>query len=286
MTSRTRILSLAGAAWFLYGLGTYLAVLPQVPPGGYDRMAVLKLVRTGVGFGIGVLLILVLRHVRRSHGNSGAIGVIMAFMVVVAGYGWLALYHGLTAGLRGPEFFPLDPATLPRLGINYVVVLLAWTVGVNMWVGWEGEGVPRVEGMDSGGDVAVPDTGSLSGDVDAGPLAERKRLDVDDHVYLRLDSSMELLRVSDIHAILADGDYTTVVRDGEGDGLSDRSMREWEAALPTRAFARIHRSVIVNLASIARMEDRPNGGKRVFLRGGRSVSMSRRYESLLRKQLS
>ncbi len=271
-----RFFALATVAWLVYGVGTFLAVLPEVSPGGYDRMAALKLIRTSTGFAVAAGLLAAYARLRPFRAGVTAALVTALLFSMAGGYLWLGLYYGLTTTLRGPDFFPMEPSELPRTGIDHTVVLLAWSATALWWLRSRKTAAVSTAGAASPGKQgATPE--------ETGP--EPERLEPRDHVYLRLDDSMELLQVSEILAILADGDYTTLVRDGGRNGLSDRSMKAWEAALPERNFARIHRSVIVNLSRVERLEDRPGGGKWVHLEGGRRVRMSRRYEARLRERL-
>jgi two-component system LytT family response regulator len=120
----------------------------------------------------------------------------------------------------------------------------------------------------------------------AAPAAGQGRLHYEDSIFLRVDDSMRFLKVSSICAICAAGDYTEVLTGGEGGGLASLSMKEWEARLPAGRFCRIHRSTIVNLDCVERVEDRPNYTYRVFLKGlDRCLSMSRRYSAALKHRL-
>lgn len=113
-----------------------------------------------------------------------------------------------------------------------------------------------------------------------------KKLAIEDSLFIRIDSAMRFLRVSKIVAITAAGDYSEVITVGKGRGLTDKSMNEWEARLPAADFCRIHRSAIVNLAHIDRIEDASNYSYRVCLRGlTKPLPMSRRYAADLKRRL-
>jgi hypothetical protein len=271
-----RGVALALSVWAIYGAWTYASVLPAVPTGEWGRMGLLKVIRTATGLGVGLVLVAALRTAFRSDVRRVPLAAFAAVSIVAAGYLWLALYQGLTLPFRSPDFFPVDVSALPRVGLDHVFVLLAWSAAAIWWL--DGRGVERAgaaarqaEG-ESSSNKAVADTRE-------GPLG------LDDHLYLRLDNAMVLLRVGDIEAVLAEGDYTAVVRADASVALSDRSMKLWETSLPPRSFARVHRSAIVSLARVDRVEDRANGGKLLHLTSGRRVPMSRRYEARLKEAL-
>lgn len=113
-----------------------------------------------------------------------------------------------------------------------------------------------------------------------------KKLTIEDSLFIRIDSAMRLLQVSKIVAITAAGDYSEVITAGKGRGLTDKSMNEWEARLPAANFCRIHRSAIVNLAHIDRVEDLSNYTYRAYLKGvAKPLPMSRRYSADLKRRL-
>ena len=85
----------------------------------------------------------------------------------------------------------------------------------------------------------------------------------------------------------AAGDYSELVTIDADVLLVSRSMREWEARLPSRQFTRIHRSTIVNLEHVDRVEAASDREYRVWLRGvDAPASMSRRYAARLRERFS
>lgn len=112
----------------------------------------------------------------------------------------------------------------------------------------------------------------------AGGVAEHGALGYDDYVFLRLGAGSAFVAVASILAITADGDYTTV-HTAEGHAhLVLKPVKHWEARLPGNAFVRIHRSTIVNLRRVSRLESWFNHGYRVFVHGlAKPLTMSRRY---------
>ena len=119
-----------------------------------------------------------------------------------------------------------------------------------------------------------------------GETGGKEKLRYDDSLFLRIDDGMKFLKVSTILAVRAAGDYTEVLTSGRVGGLTSKSMKEWEARLPADRFCRIHRSTIVNLEFVERVEDRGNYTFDVFLRGMKEpLAMSRRYSAGLKRRL-
>ena len=113
-----------------------------------------------------------------------------------------------------------------------------------------------------------------------------ENLRYDDSLFLRIDDGMRFLKVNTICAVRAAGDYTEVITSGPEGGLTSRPMKEWEARLPADRFCRIHRSTIINLDCVEKVEDRGNYTFDIFLRGIRQpMAMSRRYSAALKDRL-
>ena len=92
------------------------------------------------------------------------------------------------------------------------------------------------------------------------------------------------VRVRDIVAIEAEGDGSTLLLAPHLTRKpSAKSLREWEQRLPDRQFVRIHRSTIVNLEYVDRLEPWSHASQHVYLRGlPEPVTMSRRFGARLR----
>lgn len=133
---RTRlfwILQIGG--WTAYGISSYLAFLPDVE-GSYATMAVLKVVRTVIGFVLSFVIWRVLRAVReRGVGLTGSVAAVLG-SAAIFGPAWLWLYWTTTLPLRDPESFPLDWSMFPRTSLDHAFVFVVWGalyLGSNYW---------------------------------------------------------------------------------------------------------------------------------------------------------
>jgi len=108
-------------------------------------------------------------------------------------------------------------------------------------------------------------------------------LEPDDRLFIRATGDRWcFLRIGSIVVIEANGDFTNVLTTDGANLLLGRSLREWEASLPRR-FLRIHRSTIVNLDHVERVEEWSGQAFNVYVRGMRQpYPMSRRRVSKLR----
>jgi two-component system, LytTR family, response regulator len=116
----------------------------------------------------------------------------------------------------------------------------------------------------------------------AEPVAAQA-LTYEDRLFLRLDGRMAFVRVGDIVAVLAAGD-NSVLRLADGTQARTRKpLREWVDRLPERDFVRIHRSTVVNLAFVERLEKWSHFSYRMYLRGqAEPLQMSRRCAARVR----
>lgn len=115
--------------------------------------------------------------------------------------------------------------------------------------------------------------------------AERK-LTYQDRLFLNLGDRFQLLNLNSIVCITAAGDYSEVLTENGRKGLALKSMREWEARLPDQYFIRIHRSTIINMDYIDRIEEWFNYSFRVYLKNSQEpMVLSRRYASKLKEKM-
>jgi two-component system LytT family response regulator len=113
-----------------------------------------------------------------------------------------------------------------------------------------------------------------------------QRLDYEDRLFLMLGRHFKFLKVKAILAISAAGDYSEVISSDGTKGLALKSMKEWETRLPMQNFIRIHRSTVINMEFIERIEEWFNYSFRVYLKGVEEpYVISRRYATRLKERL-
>jgi two-component system, LytTR family, response regulator len=109
----------------------------------------------------------------------------------------------------------------------------------------------------------------------------------EDALVLPVNRHLRFVRVDAILCIRAADDYSEVTTVEGKKGLVQKSMAEWEARLPERHFCRIHRSTIVNIRYVERIDELPGGTLGVVLRGAETVLVaSRRQAQALRHRLA
>jgi two-component system LytT family response regulator len=138
---------------------------------------------------------------------------------------------------------------------------------------------------------AAHDTASVvAGDDEASPRETAgggpgTGLTYQDHLFVNAGGRARFVKISSIVYISAAGSHSEIVTADGRRALLPKPLREWEARLPAAHFARIHRSTIVNLGFVERMEQSFNYTYEVFLRGIQTpLALSRRYAVRLKRQ--
>ena len=114
----------------------------------------------------------------------------------------------------------------------------------------------------------------------------KQNLQYNDRLFLLMGKHMVFLKISSIIYIQAEGDYTQVITSDGRKGLILKSMKEWVSRLPDTHFCRIHRSYIVNLDFVEKIEKEFNYDFSVSLQNcEKTLIMSRRYARLLKEKM-
>lgn len=130
-----------------------------------------------------------------------------------------------------------------------------------------------------------PGAGGLGPAAGIGSGAPGQGLTYQDHLFVNTGGRARFVKISSIVYISAAGSHSEVVTADGRRALLPKPLREWEARLPSAHFARIHRSTIVNLGFVERMEQSFNYTYEVFLRGIQTpLALSRRYAVRLKRQ--
>ncbi len=98
-------------------------------------------------------------------------------------------------------------------------------------------------------------------------------------------NTIDIVKLSDIDWIEACDYYSSLHADGRVH-LLRRSLTELETQLKPHAYARIHRSAIVNIKRVHALEMRDDGEYEVVLESGQRLRLSRRYRKSLLDRLS
>lgn len=110
-----------------------------------------------------------------------------------------------------------------------------------------------------------------------------KNLEYDDFIFVNSGRSSKFIKIDSIKCILAADVYSEILTEENRKFLLLKSLSEWETRLPAKNFLRIHRSTIINLEFIERIEKRFNYSHQIYLQGvNEPLVISRRYRAKLK----
>jgi two-component system LytT family response regulator len=108
----------------------------------------------------------------------------------------------------------------------------------------------------------------------------------DDLFFYEESRQPRFIRIRDIVHIEAAGNYTELHLNDGATALTSRTLSTWQERLPAEHFVRIHRSTIVNVWHVERMDRAANYTYDVFVTGRDTpLAMSRRRAKALRDRL-
>lgn len=110
---------------------------------------------------------------------------------------------------------------------------------------------------------------------------EKENRDLLTRIFVRHRNSIIPLKIEDVSRFMADDDYTCVFS-GENSYLINLSLSEIETRLNPSLFCRIHRSAIVNLEFIEKVESHDRR-LMLFLKDGTTLLASRKGSQILKK---
>ncbi len=117
-------------------------------------------------------------------------------------------------------------------------------------------------------------------------LADKTRLEPDDYIFLPSKNNYETLPVNNVVCISSEGVYTNVYSKDGKKILVRKLLKEWEETLPEKIFLRIHKSFLINLKYIKKIEKWFNGALKVYLDNyNEPLIVSRRYAAKLKKSV-
>ena len=105
-----------------------------------------------------------------------------------------------------------------------------------------------------------------------------------ERVVVKTITSIKVIPVSDITYMEAQDDYVMIYT-SEGKFLKQQTMKYFEQSLPPERFLRIHRSYIINIDEMLRIEPYEKTSYQMILKGGAILPVSRNGYSLLKEWL-
>lgn len=107
-----------------------------------------------------------------------------------------------------------------------------------------------------------------------------------DRIFLTIKDEPQFIKVNSIVYLESERQYVNLVFDDDKRVIMRRSLNYWESILPESMFMRIHRSSIVNLNYISKVEKWfSNSYKIILSKNFGQLTMSKRYASKLKQSM-
>lgn len=118
--------------------------------------------------------------------------------------------------------------------------------------------------------------------------ADPRRLRRTDRIFLRGASATGMFTELEAIALVRSSEnYSEVVMASGDQTIVRRTMQAWEDVLPVDPFVRVHRTAIINLGWVERVEHKAGDARKLWLRGvAKPVAVSRRLWGDLRTRLA
>ncbi len=112
----------------------------------------------------------------------------------------------------------------------------------------------------------------------------QKQAELIERITVKVGTKIKVIAVDDIIYFKAEDDYVSVVT-SEGHWLKSERMKDYEESLPGNMFARVHRSYIVNISKISKIE-RYGQKQMLSLNNGEQIRISMTGYKVLREKLN
>jgi DNA-binding LytR/AlgR family response regulator len=106
-----------------------------------------------------------------------------------------------------------------------------------------------------------------------------------ERIAVKSGQKIHVIMIPEIVYLQADGDYVLIFT-MTGKYLKEQTMKYFEEHLPPHQFARVHRSCIVNLEAISRIELYEKQSQQLTLKNGHQIKTSQAGYKLLRQKLN
>ena len=108
-------------------------------------------------------------------------------------------------------------------------------------------------------------------------------IDVIERITVKVGTKIKVIPVNEVIYFKAEDDYVSVVTD-QGHWLKSERLKDYEESLPSNEFARVHRSYIVNISKISKIE-RYGQKQMLSLNNGEQIRISLTGYKILKEKL-
>lgn len=112
---------------------------------------------------------------------------------------------------------------------------------------------------------------------------ESMPVDVIERITVKIGTKIKVIPVDEVIYFKAEDDYVSVVTE-QGHWLKSERLKDYEESLPSNEFARVHRSYIVNMSKISKIE-RYGQKQMLSLNNGEQIRISMTGYKILKEKL-
>lgn len=117
-------------------------------------------------------------------------------------------------------------------------------------------------------------------------IENKKELGIDGRIFFVINDVPQFIKVCEIKIISAENQYSNLLINDGRTLLLRKSLAKWEQILPANKFLRIHRSTIINMDFMKKIERMNNNSFRIFVENvEESFIISRRAALKLKSRL-
>jgi len=171
---------------------------------------------------------------------------------------WLGAGYGIFYLIFGDGLSVLFIPVLPVLGLIglfiYMMIMLQFRLVI----------------MELTKKSEVPDTSPVVEDIQ---LKKENQSEILERIAVKSGAKIHVVLISEILYLQADGDYVQIFTT-QGKYLKEQTMKYFEEHLPDNLFVRVHRSVIVNVEMISRIELYEKQNQLLTLKNGQQIKTS------------
>ncbi len=115
----------------------------------------------------------------------------------------------------------------------------------------------------------------------------KKRYCYEDKLLVTNTKNAKFININEIIAIYSIGNYSKLLLSNGENHVIYKTLKEWNNRLPDKKFIRIHRSTIINIDFVEKIEKWFNSTYKIFVKGiVNPCSVSKDYSSLLKEKFS
>lgn len=131
----------------------------------------------------------------------------------------------------------------------------------------------------------VPDTEGKNAESEQQVKEVEEEKEILERIAVKTGQKIHVIMVPEIVYLQADGDYVHIFTTN-GKYLKEQTMKYFEEHLPAAQFVRVHRSCIVHVEAISRIELYEKQNQQLTLKNGHQIKVSQAGYKLLRMKLN